>query len=348
MRVLEQKETLSNMMRSLTLENTEGQVTSRRHDEGYESSGLEEPVLEPLRILDQREEQSVVYILYSSKGLTDNRYCPYSRLPVRPTHFEARGLPVLLLRRRGQTEPSQLEANLKWENNNELRISKTALPQDIQLLNGPENEGKIQIYVKLDPNREDMRCFLADIRCDTDPDNNSVSKYVGPIVIFLKAELSDSQEERLLASTSMEDRTAAFVLVEKKELQQLTAVLPPHGDTVLSVLCAQKNPASRAQNNAQIYAVVQRLLKHQAGRETILRVNKNRISALEIAAITNNHLVASYLAEVIYNLIEDQDVALDILNYKDSQENTIIHLLARKGDTNINTLRYNRHSKTFH
>ena len=164
-----------------------------------------------------------------------------------------------------------------------------------------------------------MKCFLADVRSDTNPDDNSVFRSIGPVVLFLKAQISESQEERLLASTSHEERNAAFNLVEKKDLHQLMSGLPPHDDTVLSVLCAQKSPVSRTQTNAQIYAVVQRLLKQQEGREIILKVNKNGISALEIAAITNNHLVASYLVEVIYNLMEDQDAALDILNFKDKE-----------------------------
>ena len=41
----------------------------------------------------------------------------------------------------------------------------------------------------------------------------------------------------------------------------------------------------------------------------------------------------------MYNLIDDTRTALKILNGKDSQGNTIIHLLARKGDSNALTLR---------
>lgn len=339
---LEDMKSVSEMMENMKLENIVRRVMERKYDEGYNSAASEdksepelELELESLCILDEREEQSVVYILYNAKGLADNRYCPYSRPSVRPPQNGSRALPFLRVLRQGDTEPSQLQVNLKWENNNELRISKTLLPQDVQLC---ESEGKIQIFVQLDTNPS-MKCFLADVRLDTNPDDNSVFRSIGPVVLFLKAQISESQEERLLASTSHEERNAAFNLVEKKDLHQLMSGLPPHDDTVLSVLCAQKSPVSRVQTNAQIYAVVQRLLKQQEGREIILKVNKNGISALEIAAITNNHLVASYLVEVIYNLMEDQDAALDILNFKDSQENTILHLLARKGDTNINTLR---------
>jgi len=74
-------------------------------------------------------------------------------------------------------------------------------------------------------------------------------------------------------------------------------------------------------------------------RHAVFKLNNNGISAFEIAAITNNSLAACYLAEVMYNLVEDTRSALKILNEKDSQGNTIIHLLARKGDSNAMTLR---------
>ena len=321
-----------------------------RSDDGYDS---EEPVLEPLCILEERkEEECVVFILYHAKGMGDNRYSPYEKRagrsgPASPSHG-CRVVPELRVERQGQPEPCKLEeAELAWETENTLRISSTALPDDILLTGqGEENEEKINLYLQFDPARparKELKCFPAVIRSVTNQAEVGlgVRKYVGPILVLLKAEISDSQEERLLSLTTSEDRAAAAKLVSGKEIHQLVTGIPPHNDTVLSVLCAQKNPASPGQNNAQIHAVVQRLLRHENGKlkETICKLNNNRISALEIAAITNNHAAASFLVEVIYNIIEDMDQALHLLNCKDSQGNTIIHLLARKGDTNIKTLR---------
>ena len=82
----QENKSLSQVMDSLTLVGT-------RYDDGYDSAASEEksecsqeeeeeeePILEPLCILEEKEEQSVVYIryIYISKGLTDNRYCPYT------------------------------------------------------------------------------------------------------------------------------------------------------------------------------------------------------------------------------------------------------------------------------
>ena len=75
----------------------------------------------------------------------------------------------------------------------------------------------------------------------------------------------------------------------------------------------------------------------EAVRRTIIRQNNNKISAFEIAAITNNSAAACYLAEVTHNMLEAAEAA-DTLNCTDSQGNTILHLLARKGDSNKETL----------
>ena len=54
-------------------------------------------------------------------------------------------------------------------------------------------------------------------------DGQGKVKFIGPIVISLKTELADSQEERLLKMTTNEERTAAFNLVNQKEISQLTS-----------------------------------------------------------------------------------------------------------------------------
>ena len=109
----------------------------------------------------------------------------------------------------------------------------------------------------------------------------------------------------------------------------------------MSVLCAQRSPAKPGQNFAQIHSVVQRLTTHEdlKVQQTIFKQNNNQISAFEIAAITNNHIAACYLAEVMYNLLPDTRTAIRTLNCRDTQGNTIIHLLARKGDSNNMTLK---------
>ena len=90
-------------------------------------------------------------------------------------------------------------------------------------------------------------------------------------------------------------------------------------------------------SSLQIHAVLRRLSSSPdpAVRAAITRTNNNELSALEIAAIMNQAVVACYIVEVVYNMTD----SLDTINSRDSQGNTILHLLARKGDSNIATLR---------
>ena len=199
----------------------------------------------------------------------------------------------------------------------------------------------MQLFIQLNPNVSELKSFLADVRTEVTLDGKTKAHFIGPIVISLKTELDDSQERKLLEMTTMEERTAAFNLVSQKDISQLTCGIGPHQDTVLSVLCAQRQPASPGQTFSQIHAVIQRLVSHNdvSVQQTVFKQNNNQISAFEIAAITNNSLVACYLAEVMYNLSPDTRTAIRTLNCKDTQGNTIIHLLARKGDSNQRTLR---------
>ena len=118
---------------------------------------------------------------------------------------------------------SRVEVNVKWAENNELRIAKTELPEDTVL----EVPSKVQLFVQLDPNIKEFKSFWADVKTGAGEDS-VIRKCIGPIVIFLKAELAESQEEKILSLTSMEERIAAHNLVEKKELAQLTRGRGPH------------------------------------------------------------------------------------------------------------------------
>ena len=45
------------------------------------------------------------------------------------------------------------------------------------------------------------------------------------------------------------------------------------------------------------------------------------------------------IIEVIYNITDNVDHDIDLINSRDTQGNSILHLLARKGDTNIETMK---------
>lgn len=300
----------------------------------------EDIILEPLTIVPSPEPDPVIYIFYNSRGLSDFRFSPYTKRSngageTGTSHSPERAPPLVWIKRTVDGL-SRIEVNVKWAENNELRIGKTQLTEDAVL----EVPSKIQLFIQLDPNVKEFKSFWADVKTVTGQDSVT-RKSIGPIVIFLKAELAESQEEKILGLTTMEERTAAHNLVDKKELSQLTQGMGPHQDTVLAILCAQRQPPEPGRNLAQIHAVLKRLSgsPDPSVRAAITRVNNNELSALEIAAIMNNAVVASYIVEVIYNMTDSLEAALEAINCRDSQGNSILHLLARKGDSNIQTLR---------
>jgi len=129
--------------------------------------------------------------------------------------------------------------------------------------------------------------------------------------------------------------------VDRKPISDLTCQVGPHGDSVLSILCAQSIvDKHRGQNYAQIHAVLRRLAQSpdKRVRDTILRQDKNGLSALEIAAIKNKAVVACHIIEIIYSMTENIEAASDFINCRDQATGTtILHILARKGDINFET-----------
>jgi len=258
-------------------------------------------------------------------------------------NYGAAGQPqpnIMIFKKSDTKNPSRLDVKVTWSDKYELCIDKYLLPEETYF--GEDMRGnKVQLLIQLNPRINELKSFLADVRTEMAPDGQKKLNFIGPIVISLKTELAESQERYLLEKTSMEERTAAYNLVNQKELSQLTTGIGQNKDTVLAVLCAQRNPTNPGQTYAQIHSVIQRLANHpeRSVRQTIFRHNSNQICALEIAAITNNALVAAYLAEVMYNLSEDTGTALRTLTCRDSQGNTLLHLLARKGDSNYLTMK---------
>ena len=251
----------------------------RSVDEGYDSGGSEdrqtaahqdsqeeeeeEAILEPLTIVPAPGPEPEVYILYVARGLSDYRYTPYSRRPSSSCaasgpsakHGDAasssRMLPLVWIQRWGSSSLSRLEAEVSWASCYELRISKTLLPEDTQFEES-SSQDKLQLFVQLDPGVKELKSFMADVKSETD--NLVTQRFMGPIVIFLKEELAESQEEKVLALVTAEERAAAHNLVQKKDLAQLTEGVGPHQDTVLAILCAQKQPHQPGRTLAQVLA----------------------------------------------------------------------------------------------
>jgi len=309
----------------------------------------DEKILEPLVILQEKKVEPPLVEFVSRGPVTiehsDRRFQPYGRPETAVTAAgpetakdDVRPVPNLLIYRKADHDlPTKIDhVKIEWLDNHELSIKEYRLPEDALYTEAGGNF--IQLFVQLNPNLKDLKSFNADVKVGTE-ENGSRYNYIGPILISLKTDLAESQEKMLLADVTAEDKQAARRLVDQKDISQLVSGIGPHKDTVLALLSAQRK--NTGQGLAQVHAVVQRLLNHQDKQvcHTVFKLNSNGISPFEIASISNNSLVACYLAEVMYNLVEDTRTALKILNGKDSQGNTIIHLLARKGDSTALTLR---------
>jgi ankyrin repeat protein len=313
----------------------------------------DEKILEPLILVEEVIEECPKVEFLSRGPVSVNsenrsRFNPYQRGVGRPDQIvmvplcqtkddEPRHQPLpnlLIPTNRDPEHLHKIETKIEWADQHELSIAKYKLPADVIL----EASGAVKMYVQLDPSVRDMKSFLADVKIEKTQDGEI--KYIGPILISIKQDLMDSQEKMLLAEVKEEDFLAARDLVYNKDISDLVTVIGPRQDTVLAILCA-KGKTNPGPVTSQIYFLIQRLLKSPDPQHirTVFKLNKNGISAFEIAAITNNSLVACYLAEVIYNLCEDTCTALKVLNAKDRQGNSIVHLLARKGDSNVETLR---------
>lgn len=318
-----------------------------------EESEDDEKILEPLIVLEHKPKE-LCNLEYISRGPVSNadhrppRFTPYRRPDqaigagdlclAREEEGGEQPLPKLLIPTCRQ-EPDHLiniDVKMAWTDKHELSIAKYMLPDGVIFV---KQTGQVKVHIQLDPNIRDMKSFDADVKIELNQDGIE-NKFIGPIVISIKQDLMDSQEKMLLAELKEEDYQAARDLVYNKDISNLVSVIGPRQDTVLAILCA-KGKSNPGAVTGQIYHLVQRLLHSPdpSHVHNVFKLNKSGISAFEIATITNNSLVACYLAEVMYNLVEDTKTALKLLNSMDSQGNNIIHLLARKGDISAETLR---------
>ena len=216
-------------------------VKTEVEDDGYNSKDEEELELEPLKLPVRTEVQETIQLVSRGPIHTEHgaqRFSPYARDHGQnlvtcgdfsgDTEAGICCLPtpnVLILRKMDTTNPSKLDVPVRWTNKYEICIDRYRLPEETYYGKGEGGENKVELFIQLNPSVYELKSFLADVRSEAGKD------FIGPIVISLKTELEDSQERKLLDLTSMEERTAAFNLVNQKEICQLTCGIGPHKDT---------------------------------------------------------------------------------------------------------------------
>ena len=95
---------------------------------------------------------------------------------------------------------TKINAKFKWLKHNEIIISKTLLE------NVSSSCSKIEISIQLNPHDTELKSFFADVSTETNSNGTETNKFIGPIVIFLKAELTDTFEEKLSSLSSQEEK----------------------------------------------------------------------------------------------------------------------------------------------
>ena len=83
-----------------------------------------------------------------------------------------------------------------------------------------------------------------------------------------------------------------------------------------------------------MFALVSRILAqtNPSTRANVIQKNSSGLSALDYTTVTNNRRLATFLADLYYVMGEDPTCP-------DISGNTLLHMLARKGDASIDTLR---------
>merc|ERR1719189_1672298 len=137
--------------------------------------------------------------------------------------------------------------------------------------------------------------------------------------------------ESLLEDVTETEIEEAVSLVNGKDLTDLLKTYGPNEDSMLMHLCCkhEEPPVIRA----QVFALVSRILaqSNPATRANIIQKNASGLSALDYTTVTNNHRIATFLADLYYMMGEDPTCP-------DISGNTLLHMLARKGDASAPTL----------
>merc|ERR1712223_34825 len=145
-------------------------------------------------------------------------------------------------------------------------------------------------------------------------------------------EKGNSGIESLLEDVTDKQIEDAISLVNGKDLTDLLKTYGPNEDSMLMHLCCKRDepPLIRA----QVFALVNRILSqtNPNTRANVIQKNSSGLSALDYTTVTNNRRLATFLADLYYVIGEDPTCP-------DISGNTLLHMLARKGDASIDTLR---------
>jgi len=235
--------------------------------------------------------------------------------------------PVLLMLDK-DADYQVLDLGLKISLDRELKmigiwLPETVLDDHIKVNNSALN---VEIYIQLNGHKKRLINHLASIKKDATNDKFILNNQFVQLSPMIHAGALD-----LICDINPAELEQASRLVNAKNITDLVKCYGPTDESLLMTFCCQKNdsPALRA----QIFAFLSRVLEesNDDAIDMIIKKNSAGLSALDYATMANNAKIAAFLAEMFYIFGQD-------LLCKDNQGNTVLHMMARKGDMVTPTL----------
>lgn len=137
--------------------------------------------------------------------------------------------------------------------------------------------------------------------------------------------------ETLLEDVSPNEIESAFKLIDDQDQKSIFKTYGPNHDTLMMTLCCKREDTPTVR--AQVFAVATRILREKdlSLRRNLVIKNGSGLSALDYTTVTNSLRISLFLAELLFSL--GQNVLCP-----DPSGNTILHVMARKGDSVSATL----------
>uniref|UniRef100_A0A0K2U2R2 Uncharacterized protein n=1 Tax=Lepeophtheirus salmonis TaxID=72036 RepID=A0A0K2U2R2_LEPSM len=318
-----------------------------------EEDNLEEKIVS-LELKDSElESEKFEYVAKGPVFRSDTevkKYNPYDR---RQGTTNNPGIPVLPERKESQINMNLMKSMIGYEddglhvffeisnqtnvfNNNyfviipysfDIDLEKKIIGFDIPKLQIPNHiqvkDDKIKLFIKVYPSSIRFIEVIAEV--EKDMLKGKEFNFIKSQFITFNSIKSKSGIMRIASGLSESDITSALKIVESKVDVELFKTYGPNNDTLLSMLCFSKDESPS--NKAKVLALTRKILSHAdlKYRSNLIFKNESDINALEFAATTNKPDIAAYIAELYYYVGED-------VLCRDAEGNTLLHLLARKGD----------------
>eukprot|EP00095_Tigriopus_kingsejongensis_P003854 maker-scaffold20_size707684-snap-gene-4.17 protein:Tk03854 transcript:maker-scaffold20_size707684-snap-gene-4.17-mRNA-1 annotation:"nf-kappa-b inhibitor zeta" len=204
-----------------------------------------------------------------------------------------------------------------------INIPRQAVPFDCVAQN-LAGQQKMDVYLQMDPRIPKVIKVRAHMEESLD-DLGSPTWVIRSQYLRLQPFMGPSGLAVLLQDVESVHIEKAHTILATKSEAELLKTFGPNKSTMLMILCLQKDsPKTRS----EILAVTKKLLASPDPkvRANILATDDSGSNAFECALLKNKPEVAQFLAEVFY------DLGVELTYLTDIGRNTVLHLLARRGD----------------